>query len=320
MLKRTNLKNVGWREEDLEELLVQNLDRLLDEQHLMPLFTERKFQPEPDILALDHTGKLYIFELKRWKSKDDNLLQVLKYGQEYGQKSYKDLENIYFKFNPDSASLIQDHREYFKLDSESEIKEEHFNQHQQFLIVTDGTDFKTRRAINYWKETGLDIEAIVYRVYTTDANEHLIEFNTYSPSQDVIEHEPSNFILNTNYKRNPDSHQDMMKQGKAAAYYHPWKNKIQRIQKGDKVFLYQSGKGIVAMGIGTGVVNKEEYHGKTNEEYNMNLEDFTILKKPMAAKKMKEITDSNFMFNQTLFSVDKEKSDLIWKHIKENHM
>ena len=47
----------------------------------MTIFTERKGKEEPDILALDKNGDLYIFELKRWGSDQENLLQVLRYGQ-----------------------------------------------------------------------------------------------------------------------------------------------------------------------------------------------------------------------------------------------
>ena len=320
MVKRSNLNRVGWKEKDLETLLVKNFDRILDEESLMPIFTERSFQEEPDIMALDQTGKLYIFELKRWGSDEGNLLQVLRYGQIYGQKNYKELNELFSKFKPEANSLIEEHRDYFNLTSEQLIKEDQFNHAQHFLIVTDGTDFKTRQAINYWKKTGVTIDSLVYRVFETDSKEQLIEFDTYSPFQDVIEYEQSNFILNTNYKNNQTSHEKMMDEGKAAAYFHPWKNKINRIQKGDKVFLYQSGKGIVAMGIGTGVVNMEDYKGRSNEEYNMPLEDFTKLNKPLSAKKIRDITKSNIVFIQTLFSVDKEKSDLIWKYIKENHL
>ncbi|WP_085522680.1 EVE domain-containing protein [Tuberibacillus sp. Marseille-P3662] len=316
MLKRSNLKKIGWKEKDLEELLEKNMDRVFDEENLMPIFSERRFQEEPDIMALDHEGKLYIFELKRWASNSGNLLQVLRYGQIYGQKSYKELDRLFHKFNQNAKSLFEEHQEYFNLDKA--LSEKQFNSDQHFLIVTDGTDIRTRNAINYWKDTGLNIDSIVYRVYVTDAGEQLIEFNTYSPYQDVIEQEASNYILNTNYKRNPEAHEDMINQGKAAAYYSQWKTKIKRIQKNDKVFLYKSGKGIVAMGIGTGIVNKEEYEGKPDEEYNMKLEDFTILRSPLSAAKMKEITESNFMFNQTMFSVGKERGELIWRYIKDN--
>ncbi len=64
----------------------------------MPIFKERKFQEEADIMALDTNENLYIFELKRWQAKEENLLQVLRYGQLFGNSSYEDLDNMYKSF------------------------------------------------------------------------------------------------------------------------------------------------------------------------------------------------------------------------------
>lgn len=90
-------------------------------------------------------------------------------------------------------------------------------------------------------------------------------------------------VVNTNYKYNEEAHNDMLHNGKAAAYYSPWKDKIRRIQKGDKVFLYQSGTGIVAAGIGTGTVDTKDYKGEPDEEYFMMLDSFHRLKEPLSA-------------------------------------
>ncbi|TRM10596.1 hypothetical protein FH966_02030 [Lentibacillus cibarius] len=49
----------------------------------------------------------------------------------------------------------------------------------------------------------------------------------------------------------------------------------------------------------------------TTHETNREADD-------LVEKKMKEITDSNFMFNQTMFSIGQERGDLIWTYIKEN--
>ncbi|WP_083270823.1 EVE domain-containing protein [Bacillus marinisedimentorum] len=318
MVKRTNLDQMGWLEQDLEELLSNNIERLLDEQSLMPIFRQRRMQEEPDIMALDKEGTLYIFELKRWKSSSENLLQVLRYGQIFGSSTYEKLEELFKIFNPSAGELLDEHERYFNLQIGKVLKKEQFNRKQHFLVVTDGTDRKTREAINYWKTTGLNIDSIVYRVYHTDSGEKLLELNTYSPEQDVIETEQSSYVLNTNFSNNQASHHDMLDKGKAAAYYAPWKYKINRIQKGDRVFLYQSGKGIVAVGTGTGVINKETYKGESEEEYNTPLWDFKRLKKPVTAAEMKEITESNYMFAQTMFSIDEKKSDLLWGYIHRN--
>ena len=66
-----------------------------------------------------------------------------------------------------------------------------------------------------------------------------------NPYEDIAE---GYFILNTNIGNTQEDHDDMLSNGKAAAYFDPWKFKIERLAKGDVVFLYQNGVGIVAFG------------------------------------------------------------------------
>ena len=55
---------------------------------------------------------------------------------------------------------------------------------------------------------------------------------------------PRFHILNTNKRHSIESHQRMLKEGIAAAFYGDWKLNIDRIRKDDVVFLYENGKGI----------------------------------------------------------------------------
>ena len=90
------------------------------------------------------------------------------------------------------------------------------------------------------------------------------------------------YILNTDYRSDPKNHEDMLKNRKAAAYSTPWKYKIERLSKGDTVFLYQSGAGIVAVGKASGVLEKRS-HGNPQspeEEYAMSLKQFILLDNP----------------------------------------
>ena len=57
------------KEDDIENFLKSRLSEIVSEDQLMLIGQERKWKEEPDLLALDKDGILYIFELKRWQSK-----------------------------------------------------------------------------------------------------------------------------------------------------------------------------------------------------------------------------------------------------------
>lgn len=314
-VKRTSLASINWSEKDLENLISHNINKVISESGLMTIFQERLGQEEPDIMALDKEGNLYLFELKRWKSNKENLLQVLRYGQIFGQYDYDALNDLYNKHIKDNKELLEEHDKHFNLGKEEKISKEDFNRKQHFLIIVDGTDTETRQAINYWKTTGLWIDAIIYRVYETNTKEHLIEFNTYSPEEDVIEVEEGCYILNTNIKNDPQNDIDMLAEKKAAAYFSPPKYKINKIQKGDKVFLYRSGEGIVAMGKGCGVTKKKDYKGYAEAEYYTHLDDFKILETPLKPSEIKKITGVNYRFMTTMFGVGQDNGNKIWDYI-----
>ena len=95
------LKKFGIDERGLQDILYQSLGRLFPDDELILLMQSRRWQEEPDLMAIDKNGSLLIFELKAWESVSENLLQVLRYGQLYGSMKYSDL-NDWFKKNPDS--------------------------------------------------------------------------------------------------------------------------------------------------------------------------------------------------------------------------
>ncbi|MFY4775175.1 hypothetical protein [Metabacillus sp. RGM 3146] len=66
-------------------------------------------------------------------------------------------------------------------------------------------------------------------------------------------------IINTNQSSNLQI--DMLKNQKCAAYYGNWKKLISTIKANDMVFLYSNGKGIIARGVATGIVETADYQG-----------------------------------------------------------
>ncbi|MBI4764962.1 MAG: hypothetical protein HY787_10195 [Deltaproteobacteria bacterium] len=252
----SKLKAMGLDERGLQDILFRTLDRLFPDDELILLMQSRRWQEEPDLMAVDKNGYLYIFELKAWESHPSNLLQVLRYAQLYGPSKYGDLDAWYKKATDPSQSLKIAHAAKFGTD----LDEEAFNGKQMFVVMTNGLDYKTREAIQYWRSCGLDIRPWVYRVYEGQPNEILLEMSAFrvedNPYEDIAE---GYYILNTNISNDETDHGDMLANHKAAAYFDPWKYKIERLAKGDVVYLYQSRVGIVAMGKANGKLVKAPY-------------------------------------------------------------
>ena len=96
------------------------------------------------------------------------------------------------------------------------------------------------------------------------------------------------YIINTNLTHNQNCEQQMLQQEKCAAYYSPWKHYISLIRPNDLVFLYSNGKGIIARGIATGIVEIADHEGVPEAEHYMQLNSFTQLTIPMSPSAIKE--------------------------------
>ncbi|MFQ5847493.1 MAG: hypothetical protein ACE5IQ_07440, partial [Candidatus Methylomirabilales bacterium] len=224
------LQSFGLDERGLQDILFKSLDRLFPDDELLLLMQSRFWQEEPDLMALDRDGHLYIFELKAWESHSTNLLQVLRYGQIFGSSTYTDLDTWYRKSTDSMQPLRSAHAAKFGVS----LPEKEFNGTQVFVIITNGLDHKTREAIQYWRSAGLDVRPWLYRVYSGEDNEMLLEINAFrvddNPYEDLAE---GYYILNTNSSNSEEDHADMLANRKAAAYFDPWKYKIERLAKGD---------------------------------------------------------------------------------------
>ena len=130
------LNKFGLDERGLQDILFRSLDRLLPDEELLLIAQSRHWQEEPDLLAVDEEGKLYIFEIKVWESRSENLLQALRYGQIFGTHDYAALDHLFRRFDKAGRSLADAHRATFG----TSLAETDFNRHQVFVIVTNGLD------------------------------------------------------------------------------------------------------------------------------------------------------------------------------------
>ena len=92
------------------------------------------------------------FELKRWESNKENILQVMRYAQIFGRYSYEELTKLVQKQQKLDGSLKQKHKDYFGLDKE--LSDSDFNKDQVLVLVTNGTDKDTISAVNFWSKKG----------------------------------------------------------------------------------------------------------------------------------------------------------------------
>ena len=122
---------------------------------------------------------------------------------------------------------------------------------------------------------------------------------------DVYEEVENNkfHLLNTNKRYDTIDHDYMVNDGIAAAFYDPWKHNIDRIKKGDIVFLYENGMGIVAYGKGSGITLKKDRYGDKDECHYQELSDYHILKTPISAAAIKKILGRNIVFLRTMSGI-----------------
>ena len=304
--KIASLSHFGLKEKDLENFLRSRLTDLVSEDELMLIGQERARQPEADLLALDKDGVLYIFELKRWKSRPKDLLQVLGYGQTFGRYAYDDLERLARRHRilESDGSLSDEHQRVFDVS----LSPTDFNRDQVFVLVTNGADEDTLSAASYWSSKGLKIFCMPYDVFDIDGEPYL-QMRPYNPTgATVVERNTRYYIVNTM----PDTWEKMLKSGKAAAYG-ARRGAVRNIPHGSTVYLYRPGVGIIAKGKSTSSVQNDgdECFVPVNFEWSHHKEEWRS--KVPTAREINQCWGSGNKFRNTVLSIDKEKAEKIDK-------
>jgi hypothetical protein len=125
-------------------------------------------------------------------------------------------------------------------------------------------------------------------------------------------------VLNTSHHNNPIDDSYMLGEHRAAAFFEPWKRKIEAIEPGDIVFLYRNGEGVVAIGQAAGAVRKRAYQGNPEhpeEEYYRNLDPFQRVFPPASAGEIKDVTGHTYSFRGTLFTMGDAEGERLLLHL-----
>lgn len=319
----TTLARHGWTEKQLEDLVAQHIDHVVRESQLLVIHQERQYQEEPDIMALDREGRLHLFELKRWGADAENLLQVLRYGQRFGQHEYQALNYLFRRYarrggqEDGPADLAEAHRAYFDLDAP--LPSGRFNHDQVFVVMVNGLDRATRGAMAYWSAKGLPIRPLVYRVYATQGGDLLFEIEPYGTEPDTTDADDAATglaVVNTNATYMADAWQDMLKKSKAAAYYDR-KTAVDGISLGDPVALFHRGVGVIAIGKAATPFGRTAVGTDADEEHYV-IVDFDFKVDPVAtphlavtAREINEHLRASHRFRQTVYTLPAAASDFI---------
>ena len=311
--------DLGLVEKHIEDFFATHLQDLIPENQLLLIGQERQYQEEADLLALDRHGKLYIFEIKRWQSSTENLLQVLRYGQKFGRYTYAELQDLAFRQQKLQGSLRERHQLHFELTAP--LSESSFNADQVFVLVTNGADRDTLEAIKYWNRKGVRIDNVTYKLYEIDGKPH-IYFEVYNPEREVlIEEDHGTFIVNTNATYDSEAWRAMLSAPKAAAYYGR-KHAVANIPKGSLVYLYHTGIGIIAKGKAIATFKKADFDGDKDEEFYVplalewKLDDPKTWDRAVKAWEINQKLNSGHCFRQTAFAISDDMAatiDTIWQ-------
>jgi hypothetical protein len=247
------------REKELEDLIAKRMwDVLFEGNELMVIRQERAWQPEADIYALNKQGDLIIFELKREHADAGAVHQVLRYCEKASRCGYEELQEM-FRGLPGNAGLDlqEEHKLTFELDHH--LDKAAFNSRQRLVIIGSAGDDALIRNVSYWKNQGLALDFIPYRVYSINGESYFEFFSL--PYDSHINPAFSKGVLFDTCGKHFDNAIWYMCENDRVAAFGDQDYVVGFLKKNDIVFLYQ--RGIIAAGKVIGPVKNDPKSGVT---------------------------------------------------------
>ncbi len=137
--------------------------------------------------------------------------------------------------------------------------------------------------------------------------------------KDHLDKEKINYhIFNTNKGNDSSDGIRMIKEQIVSAFYNPWKLEVDKIKKGNIVFLYENGEGIIAFGEASGETIITDRNGDKDEMHYQKLSNFIRLEKPLKASQIKKILNRELVFMRT--RIDLYDGDIILDILKKRKM
>lgn len=248
-------------EKDLENWMAKNPDLLFGNEKVLVIAQSVSGQSMGDILALDADGRLIIVEIKRDWSNRATVGQLLEYAARMTGSSYEDLEKLHHRYRSQQdgknyRSLIDRFRK--ELTDDPTVNKETIPKREKghrICIVAPGSDEGLSLIVEWLKEYGVPISFVPFTLYTDTVNNNgdiLLEIEPLPVPEDREDSEHNwqgDCFFNTNETWGPGAYQRMFEQGVIAIYgFAGGPTAFEQCAKGQRVFAYVNGKGILAMG------------------------------------------------------------------------
>ena len=321
------LSELDLSEKELEGLIADNLLNVLHEESpLMPIYREKKGQALADLYALNENGDLIIFELKLGKAYSGAAGQALRYAQDAGNWTFNDLSEKYKIYaeenNLESTNLLDAHQEAFELEEEHKLKPNDLNRNQHLQIIGRAADRKLIRTVKYWKNNGVSITFLPYRVYKIKDNYY---FELFSPPYDrhYNTKDKKGVLFDTNKTYSNESVWHMLENNRVSAFGPAAKN-VDYLNEKDIVFYSHKNTGIIAAAEVVSSVKEDEF--ENNIEKYREVEFLTPkpsrnkgINKYLKFQEVSELLSKSFYWARTIKSpyLDKEEAKKLVKELNK---
>ena len=292
MLERRTATDLNPEEKDLENWIVRNPELVFGGEEVLVVAQSVSGRRMADILALDADGNLVIVEIKRDWSNRTTVGQLLEYAADMAGCDHERLERLHREHWERQGSggtydrLIERFRELSDNEDAEESQIPKRSKGNRVCIVAPGSDEGLRRIVGWLQEYGVPISFIPFSLHGeagADDGEILLEIeqlpNIRRESGTDVRRRAGDWFFNTNETHAPGAFVSMFERKVIAIYgYANGPANLEGTSRGQRVFAYVNGRGILACGR---VVDGEVFPGDSvfekDLEYHLRVEWETIV-------------------------------------------